>query len=1126
MATYNAAQQTDGNPWKGLNFYLEGETLYGRDTEIQSLAQYITNNTQTVLYGKSGIGKSSLVNAGIFPVARREGLYPIPIRLKHDLADSYISQVRLAFQESGIGMTEMVPVIDESQETLWEFFHRHSFYHPERGILIRPLVVFDQFEEIFTLQHDEGKKKAFFSELADLLNEVTPQYILDANDNTPSMEEAPVSHGEKGFVLDFGSASEDSIRAYQETSLFNLVFTIREDFLSYLERYTAYIPVMKTNRYALLPINEEQAADIIMKPCPGLISADVATLIIQKVTGHTDFQLDGIPEIEVDSAVLSLYLSRLYVKKGDATTITAELVRQFSDDIIKDFYEESVVDLPLHDVEEIEDQLLTYDGRRNNVSRNDLIREGVSASVIKTLVEDRKLLRQFSYQDDIRVEFMHDILCPVVDDRINQRELARQQEEERQRQEAETQERLRKMQEEANLMRRRNRKRLTAIGVTFFMLAIAFVLTWWLLYRPYCEYYASFTTATGWPEGLGEQLHGKERSEFVFHYRLTRRGRLPSMNFMGLHINHHFYKVEVLNSQGAPTTNKMMESPLVALSETTNKDEISRTFACLQLRTTKWLFSSDADGNIARQTSYDADGNILYSIQYYRTSDTSGDSPTQILWMNYIDAEGKPLRVRDNGADRIRITVHDGLFVRKQFFNEVGAPQRNGRMAYGYTYKYDPVNGNILAITPLDEFGEGVASRSLKFTNFDSYCRWTEANNAQAQYGPDYIIYLMPDRTDSLRFNADGQQVYRSELIHGETFRTFRYENGRIAEESTYSILNNGALHLTGRVRNVYTPDTQELTECTTFNEKSNPCYLSEIRQHRGPSYIVSYYAGMRPDALRPVNHPEDGYHEQISEVYRQDSLTEKRFTYNVIDSISGKKHILRQERKFYNSDSILARHIATDSNGKRVISLEYEIENGIVVGQHVIGLSGNAIRCPQWDDLGLCYYRIKFVRDFLGHIVSLKAFNEFDEISVATFDNWEYKVSMVSGDELIREGIKDGPFGREQHETHGLGIFKLSLIPLNGCQEVEYLHITDINGTYYRCGLHDGDIIVKREGRKVLAARPTHDLTSDSGERIYFEIRWYTPDEGNKGAETYPVYYTSEESKKLNDAITYYESK
>ena len=69
------------NPWKGLKAYSEGEILYGRNDDIQALSQYIINNTQTVLYGKSGIGKSSILNAGVFPVARQHGLYPVPVRL-------------------------------------------------------------------------------------------------------------------------------------------------------------------------------------------------------------------------------------------------------------------------------------------------------------------------------------------------------------------------------------------------------------------------------------------------------------------------------------------------------------------------------------------------------------------------------------------------------------------------------------------------------------------------------------------------------------------------------------------------------------------------------------------------------------------------------------------------------------------------------------------------------------------------------------------------------------------------------------------------------------------------------------------------------------------------------------
>jgi hypothetical protein len=45
------------NPWNGLRTYLEGEVLYGRDSEIQVLSLLVMQNCQTVVYGRSGIGK-------------------------------------------------------------------------------------------------------------------------------------------------------------------------------------------------------------------------------------------------------------------------------------------------------------------------------------------------------------------------------------------------------------------------------------------------------------------------------------------------------------------------------------------------------------------------------------------------------------------------------------------------------------------------------------------------------------------------------------------------------------------------------------------------------------------------------------------------------------------------------------------------------------------------------------------------------------------------------------------------------------------------------------------------------------------------------------------------------------
>lgn len=64
-----------GNPWLGLNTYTESDKLYGRNSEIVEVTDIILNNVQTIIYGRSGIGKSSLLQAGVFPRLRYEDFF-------------------------------------------------------------------------------------------------------------------------------------------------------------------------------------------------------------------------------------------------------------------------------------------------------------------------------------------------------------------------------------------------------------------------------------------------------------------------------------------------------------------------------------------------------------------------------------------------------------------------------------------------------------------------------------------------------------------------------------------------------------------------------------------------------------------------------------------------------------------------------------------------------------------------------------------------------------------------------------------------------------------------------------------------------------------------------------------
>lgn len=952
------------NPWKGLNFYREGEILFGRDEEIQSLSLYIINNTQTVLYGQSGIGKSSIVNAGIFPIARAEGLYPIPIRLSHEPNKPYMEQIKQAFVKYQIGVHEVVPAIDENQESLWEYLHRHTFFNPLDNTPVRPLIVLDQFEEIFTLQHDEKRKTAFFSELADVLNEVIPQYIIDAHKDE-SAKEGP---SKKAFALNLGEKEEEKTD-YVTGSLFNIVFVIREDFLSYLERYTKYIPVMKTNRFALLPLNEEQAADIITKPCPGLVDREVAKLILEKVTDRSDFQLNGNPEIEVSAAILSLYLSRLYLKKGSReSTITADLVNQFSNDIIRDFYAESVKDLPAEHVEKLEDLLLTYDGRRDNVSRNDLLREGITEEEIKLLSDKRKLLRVFSYQNDIRVEFMHDVLCHVVSERIEQRALRNAKEREK---------------------RQKRKMRWLQIGLICLLLlgaGIAYYI-WDNNMRDIEQKYGMVVTQNGWYKGL-EPLSDEEASYRSCHYVLKFHGRKALKR-------NRPYAMEARDGFNELTTEHGLITYILDPDDYSNscKDStiIKRVKSICQ-----WELISDKKKDFVVQVrALDKDGNVVYL--YNRTQ---MEDPHKVL-STYTDELGFPVKVRDDGDYYYLLSTYDdrGFETNIAYYNETGMPilsqddvfqiQReytsqgivkamhyllfNGRPMtnkYGYSSAIVLFNPDSLHWTGIKYLNsEGKLCRTKNHwmntaivrADIDEHQRftrimyWDEEGNpdtsalgyfaecheyAENGHGRLTRIYLedadqhpaasLNSGLCEIRYDYDqwGDTIFESIVYKDsicETKKTYSDKNTCILEER-YTIYKDSLGNLTDTVFTYsYRKDIPNRTETTRdYNEKS----VTQKEYDERGKLIVEKYFDWSMNLTR-----------QIDYVYHGDStlISEKRYESNgdlhrrddmIVDSLHCTKSALAY-RPDYPMFAWGYRWIYDDKNFTHILAVEYVDANG-----------------------------------------------------------------------------------------------------------------------------------------------------------------------------------------------------
>lgn len=86
-----APEISRSGPFKFLDYYEESDksSFAGRDHDIRELIARITTERLVILYGRSGLGKTSLLLAGLFPELRPRGFHPIFIRvLESPLSDT------------------------------------------------------------------------------------------------------------------------------------------------------------------------------------------------------------------------------------------------------------------------------------------------------------------------------------------------------------------------------------------------------------------------------------------------------------------------------------------------------------------------------------------------------------------------------------------------------------------------------------------------------------------------------------------------------------------------------------------------------------------------------------------------------------------------------------------------------------------------------------------------------------------------------------------------------------------------------------------------------------------------------------------------------------------------------
>ncbi len=389
------------NPWLGLFSYSE-ETLayfHGRDEETAELARRVQRKLLTVLFGQSGLGKTSLLRAGIVPRLRAEGYCPVYVRIDYASGSpSPSEQIKQAiFRATAAAGYWTRPGTAIEGESLWEFMHhRGDLLRDATGRTLLPLLIFDQFEEIFTLAQadDAGRKRAneFLADLADLVENRPPAALEAKIENDDNAAE------------DFDFARAD----------YRVLIALREDYLAHLEGVKSIMPSITQNRMRLARMTGAQALSAVVKPGGKLVSQEVAESIVRFVAGGSE-----LGNAEIEPSLLSLVcreLNTVRLAQGRAE-ISADLLAGSRDTILSEFYERTLADQPAGVRRVIEDELLTESGYRESLAEERVIKAlaaaGASHETLATLV-DRRLLRIEERLDMRRVELTHDVLCGVV----------------------------------------------------------------------------------------------------------------------------------------------------------------------------------------------------------------------------------------------------------------------------------------------------------------------------------------------------------------------------------------------------------------------------------------------------------------------------------------------------------------------------------------------------------------------------------------------------------------------------------------------------------------------------------------------------------------------------------------
>ncbi len=391
----DATRHAPVTPYRSLEpfRFADAGILSARDREIERLVRLITMYRGVLLFGESGVGKTSLVNAGLLPRVIEEGFWPHRARVQ-PLPGMEFSLEPIACSDEGEGEAFLPSAFEGAgadgqlalaAETFVAAVSEASIKH---GSI---LLVFDQFEELVTLNprpHElSGQQTHMIDAIVRLLRGGTDRFV----------ERDPLA--------------------------VKLLFSFREDYLAGLGPLFDRQPELLHQHLRLIAPPQTATTEIIRAPFEKFphqyareLSPELADQIAAALALHSQGQNPPLSQLQI-------VCNRLWQSEQPSSLLSLRGVKG----LLEDHLEDALVRFPgrMRDAAvEILAQLVTSSNTRNVVTKDDLLRRAaeedqtlgpdVLSSTITLLETESGLIRRERRHDVELYELTSEFLIPWI----------------------------------------------------------------------------------------------------------------------------------------------------------------------------------------------------------------------------------------------------------------------------------------------------------------------------------------------------------------------------------------------------------------------------------------------------------------------------------------------------------------------------------------------------------------------------------------------------------------------------------------------------------------------------------------------------------------------------------------